>query len=165
MCSAYRRTNVKIECPHLKHLEDVIKPQEEEVREACVDIHLATARHMNRIKWVSWIIQGEEAPLCRNNMIMESTEIPSMVASAFVGTIGCPVTWINGTCFISTRSTLVEGGWLLEPTLPALLDFLTVGLFLCFFLVRSGAGGSVRPSLSTTPSVARLSIGRLWLSS
>lgn len=66
----------KIECPHLKHLEDVIKPQEEEVRGACVDIHLATARHMNRIKWVSWIIRGEEASLCRKHMVMESPEIP-----------------------------------------------------------------------------------------
>ena len=53
----------KIEWPHLNHLEDVIKPQEEEVRGACK-------------KWVSWIIRGEEASLCRKHMVMESLEIP-----------------------------------------------------------------------------------------
>ena len=86
-----------------------------------------------------------------------------MAASAFAGTIGSPTTWINGACFIGTLSTLVDGSWLLEPTLPALLDFLAVILFLYFFLVGSGAGGSVRPSLSTIPSVVGVSIGRLWL--
>ena len=84
-----------------------------------------------------------------------------MADSAFTGTIGSPATWINGTCFIGTLSPLVKGSWLLEPKLPALLDFLAVGLFLCFLLVGSGAGGSVRPSLSTTRSVVGLSIGRL----
>ena len=63
-----------------------------------------------------------------------------MAANAFAGTIGSPATWINGTCFIGTRSTLVEGGLLLEPTLPALLDFLTAGLFLCFFLAQVVVG-------------------------
>ena len=58
-----------------------------------------------------------------------------MAASAFAGTIGSPATWINGARFIGTLSTLVEGSWLLEPTLPALLDFLDVSLFLYLFLV------------------------------
>jgi hypothetical protein len=79
-----------------------------------------------------------------------------MAASASAGTIGFPALWSNGACFIGTLSTLVcGGGWLLEATLAALWPFL-IGLFLCFFLVGSGAGGSVRPSLTTAPSVVGL---------
>ena len=58
-----------------------------------------------------------------------------MAASAFAGTIGSAVTWISGACFIGTLSILVEGSWLLEPTLPALFYFLAAGLFLYFLLV------------------------------
>jgi hypothetical protein len=89
-----------------------------------------------------------------------------MAASASAGTIGFPATWSNGTSFIGTLSaTRVYGGsWLLEATLAALaVAEPFAGRFRCFFLVGSGAGGSVRPCLTPTPSVVGLSIARPWL--
>src|SRR3954470_5981665 len=68
----------KIQPPSEEHLKDVIKPQEEHFRGHRVDIAL-DRRHKHRIKWISWILRGEEAFLCRQYMVVKSPEIPGYV--------------------------------------------------------------------------------------